>query len=105
MEHEGIVLQEGPPKEDAPLFSLHISQFEITEVSSPVFVFEAVGVRKEASIAVLVSFVGAVSEDADATEERTHILLRESLVVNARRQLPGELLGAAFVDLPAAARV
>ena len=53
----------------------------------------------------LVGFVGAVSGVADTTEERTHLFLREDLAAAARRQLPEELLGAAFVDLPAATRV
>jgi len=69
------------------------------------FCFEVADAGKEAAIAVLVGFAGAASEVADAIEERAHLFLREDLAVTARGQLPGELLGAAFVDLPAAARV
>jgi hypothetical protein len=74
-------------------------------VSSPFLIFEVADVGKEAANLALVGFVGAVSEVADTTEERTHLFLREDLAAAARRQLPEELLGAAFVDLPAAARV
>jgi sulfur relay (sulfurtransferase) DsrF/TusC family protein len=69
------------------------------------FVFEVADVGKEAANVALVGFVGAVSGVADAAEERTYLFLREDLAAAARRQLPEELLGAAFVDFLAVTRV